>query len=72
MPEKPEDHFAVGEPRTLETRRLGGRQAEESPSAAPRLRLVIFWALVGGIVVIGVVLYFMSAESIAPVLRTGS
>ena len=72
MPEKPEDHFAVGEPRTLETRRLGARQAEDAPSPAPRLRRMIFWAVVAVVVVIGVVLYFLSAESVAPVLRTGS
>ena len=70
MPEKPEDHFAIGEPRTLETRRLGTRQAEEAPSSAPRLRRVIFWALVAVAVIIGVVLYFLSAESVAPMLRT--
>lgn len=70
MSEKPEDHFAVGEPRTLETRRLGAPQADDAPS--PRLRRMIFWAVVAVVVLVGVVLYFLSAESVAPVLRSGS
>ena len=71
MPEKPDEPYASGEPRTLEGPRRANRPSREVEAERPSLRRSLFWIAVAIVLVGGLVLYFLNADAVTPVLRTG-
>ena len=69
MPEKPEEPFAMTEPNTLDTSRAD-RPSREVEGERPSLRRSIFWIAVAIVLIGGLVLYFLNADAVSPVLRT--
>lgn len=70
MSEKPEEPYAIGEPKTLEGSPRADRQSREMESVRPSLRRSLFWIAVGIVLIGGLVLYFLNADAVTPVLRT--
>ena len=71
MPEQPEEPYAIGEPKTLEGSRRADRPSRETETERPSLRRAIFWVAVAIVLIGGLVLYFLNADAVTPVLRTG-
>jgi hypothetical protein len=69
MPEQPEDPYAMTEPKTLETSRTD-RSSREVEGERPTLRRSLFWIAVAIVLIGGLVLYFLNAAAVSPVLRT--
>ena len=74
MPEQPEDPYLIDEPRTeprtLERRPSGTTSPREAPDERPPLRRMVFWSVLALVLTVGIVLYFLFADAVVPVLRT--
>jgi hypothetical protein len=71
MSEKPEEPYAIGEPKTLEGSPRADRPSREMENERPSLRRSLFWIAVAIVLIGGLVLYFLNADAVTPVLRTG-
>ncbi|HUF27321.1 MAG TPA: hypothetical protein VMM18_10115 [Gemmatimonadaceae bacterium] len=69
MPQSPDDPPLTDE-RTLEPRRLAEPPPVDPASERTTVRSVIFWSLVAVVLLAGLALFFLYADSVLPVLRT--
>lgn len=70
MSEKPEHLPAIDEPKTLDPTLHADRPSREVEGERPSLRRSLFWIAVAIVLIGGLVLYFLNADAVTPVLRT--